>query len=87
MIISKIMVKWIRAANRKGSEMKEYAIWGKSPKNLDNEDLLVTKIPTKEKAKEIEKKLISHWNCFETRIQEIDFSSSLDWKAETMITT
>ena len=38
--------------------MKEYAIWGKSPKNLDSEDLLVTKISTKEKAIAIEKELI-----------------------------
>ena len=52
----------------------EYAIWGKSPKNIDNEYLLVTEIPTKDKAKEIEQKLINNWGCFETRIQEIDFS-------------
>ena len=52
----------------------EYSIWGKSPKNINNEDLLVTKIPTKDKAKEIEQKLINNWGCFETRIQEIDFS-------------
>ena len=60
----------------------EYAIWGKSPKNLDNEDLLVTKIPTKEKAKEIEQKLIDNWNCFETRIQEIDFSKPFRFEQE-----
>ena len=55
----------------------EYAIWGKSPKNIDNEYLLVTKIPTKDKAKEIEQKLINNWGCFETRIQEIDFSGNV----------
>jgi hypothetical protein len=59
----------------------EYAIWGKSPQKKD-ETLLATKIPTKEKAKEIEQKLIDNWNCFETRIQEIDFSKPFRFEQE-----
>jgi len=60
----------------KENNKTEYAIWGKSPKNINNEDLLATEILTKDKAKEIEQKLINNWGCFETRIQEIDFSGN-----------
>ena len=60
--------------------MKEYSIWGKSPKNPIHENLLVSQykdnfIHDLKIAKKIEKALIEKHGCFETRIHELDLEN------------
>lgn len=57
------------------SESKEYIIWGKSPKNPNHEDVLISEkygIKSMEEAQKIMKALEEKHNCFDMRVQVID---------------
>ena len=56
----------------------EYVIWGKSDKNPIHENVLFTEIETLSKANKIQKILIDNHNCFDTRIQKIDFNQDIN---------
>ena len=75
------------AAEAVPAEAVEYVIFGKSPKNPDKEDLLMSEIPGKKgekitsekEAKKIEKILKDKYGATETRITKIDLSTPPDF--------
>lgn len=56
----------------------EYIIWGKNDDN-QNEQILYTKAQSYNQAKEIIKILEKDFNCFDCRIQVIDFKTKIDF--------
>jgi hypothetical protein len=60
---------------------KEYIIWGKSPKDAQD-NILHTKSKTAEEAEKITTILADEHGCFDMRIQIIDLSKPLDWEGE-----
>jgi hypothetical protein len=62
--------------------MKEFIIWGKSPKNPDNEQILFNKAKTSQQAKNVIKVLKTKHNCFDVRLQVIDINKAYDIKSD-----
>ena len=64
------------------NDNKEYVIWGRSPKNVDKEQILFTKAKTKQQAYNAMATLKDKHNCFDVRLQVIDFNSEYDIKGD-----
>jgi len=67
--------------------MKEYVIWGKSPKS-NEETLLVSEkagLKSMSHAKQTVELLEGKHNCTECRVQVIDLSQPLVWNAGAMV--